>query len=256
MQAIFEFVAMARPGEAAHPALPTDRVRYVGQPVACVVAETAAAARDAAEAVTLEIDRLPAVIDPKEAAAPGAPVLHQELSSNVVLDYYFGDGKKAAAAFAEAAHVTRLELSNNRVVVSPMEAARRRGSTIPRAGATRSMSARRAPSACAARSPVTILRLPKEKVRVLTPNVGGSFGMKAPVYPEYVALLHAAKALGRPEKWTDQRSESFVSDHHGRGHALEAELALDKDGTSSRCACPATAISAPISARSCRSRPR
>ena len=233
MQAVFEFknrdgTTMTKP---PHPALPSDRVRYVGQPVACVVAETAAAARDAAEAVAIEIEELPAVTDPRQAAAAGAPLLHDELASNVVLDYHFGDAAKVDAAFAAAAHVTRLELSNNRLVVSPLGAAR--GGRRIRRGerpVTPSMSARRAPSGCAARSPAHILGVAKEKVRVLTPNVGGSFGMKAPVYPEYVALLHAAKALGRPVRWTDQRSESFVSDHHGRGHALEAALALDKDG--------------------------
>ena len=232
MQAVFEFKnrdgsAMQKP---PHPALPTDRVRYVGQPVAAVVAETAAQARDAAEAIALEVEELPVVVDPEAAAAPGAPVLHETLSSNVVLDYYFGDGKKVAEAFAEAAHVTRLRLTNNRLVVSPLE---------PRAAVAEydpagdrytihvgSQGAFGMRGALAGH----ILGAPKEKVRVLTPNVGGSFGMKAPVYPEYVALIHAAKALGKPVKWTDQRSESFVSDHHGRGHKLEAELALDKEG--------------------------
>ncbi len=232
MQAVFEFknrdgTAMKKP---PHPALPSDRVRYVGQPVACVVAETAAAARDAAEAVAIEIEELPAVTDPRQAAAAGAPLLHDELASNVVLDYHFGDAAKVDAAFAAAAHVTRLELSNNRLVVSPLE---------PRAAVAEYDAASDrhtihvgSQGAFGMRGAIAahILGVAKEKVRVLTPNVGGSFGMKAPVYPEYVALLHAAKALGRPVRWTDQRSESFVSDHHGRGHALEAALALDKDG--------------------------
>jgi carbon-monoxide dehydrogenase large subunit len=232
MQAVFEFknrdgTPMAKP---PHPALPTDRVRYVGQPVAFVVAETLPQARDAAEAVALDIEELPAVIDPEEAAAPGAPILHDELPSNVVLDYQFGDAAKVDAAFAAAAHVTRLKLSNNRVVVSPLE---------PRAAVAeydpqgeRHTIHLGSQGAFGMRGAIAshILGVAKEKVRVLTPNVGGSFGMKAPVYPEYVGLLHAAKTLGRPVKWTDQRSESFVSDHHGRGHALEAALALDKDG--------------------------
>src|SRR5215211_2328083 len=232
MQAVFEFknrdgTAMTKP---PHPALPSDRVRYVGQPVACVVAETAAQARDAAEAVAIAIEELPAVTDPRQAAATGAPLLHDELASNVVLDYHFGDAAKVDAAFAAAAHVTRLELSNNRLVVSPLE---------PRAAVAEYDAASDrhtihvgSQGAFGMRGAIAahILGVAKEKVRVLTPNVGGSFGMKAPVYPEYVALLHAAKALGRPVRWTDQRSESFVSDHHGRGHALEAALALDKDG--------------------------
>jgi carbon-monoxide dehydrogenase large subunit len=232
MQAVFEFKnrdgsAMVKP---PHPALPTDRVRYVGQPVACVVAETLAQARDAAEAVALDVEELPAVVDPREAAADGAPRLHDELPSNVVLDYHFGEAEQVEAAFAKAAHVTRLPLANNRLVVNPME---------PRAavaeydeGSGRYTIHVGSQGVFGLRAALAghILGVPKEKVRVLTPNVGGSFGMKAPVYPEYVGLLHAAKLLGRPVKWTDQRSESFVSDHHGRGHALEAELALDGEG--------------------------
>jgi carbon-monoxide dehydrogenase large subunit len=232
MQAIFEFknrdgTPMAKP---PHPALPQDRVRYVGQPIACVVAETMAGARDAAEAIALEVDELPAVTDPKEAAAPGAPRLHDEIPSNVVLDYHFGDSAKVDAAFAEAAHVTRLELTNNRLVVSPLEPRAAVAEYDP-AGDRHTIHVG-SQGAFGMRGAIAghILGVPKEKVRVLTPNVGGSFGMKAPVYPEYVALLHAAKSLGRPVRWADQRSESFVSDHHGRGHALEAALALDKDG--------------------------
>jgi aerobic carbon-monoxide dehydrogenase large subunit len=232
MQAIFEFknrdgTPMVKP---PHPALPQDRVRYVGQPIACVVAETMAGARDAAEAIALEVDELPAVTDPKEAAAPGAPRLHDEIPSNVVLDYHFGDSAKVDAAFAEAAHVTRLELTNNRLVVSPLEPRAAVAEYDP-AGDRHTIHVG-SQGAFGMRGAIAghILGVPKEKVRVLTPNVGGSFGMKAPVYPEYVALLHAAKSLGRPVRWADQRSESFVSDHHGRGHALEAALALDKDG--------------------------
>jgi aerobic carbon-monoxide dehydrogenase large subunit len=232
MQAIFEFknrdgTPMAKP---PHPALSQDRVRYVGQPIACVVAETMAGARDAAEAIALEVDELPAVTDPKEAAAPGAPRLHDEIPSNVVLDYHFGDSAQVDAAFAEAAHVTRLELTNNRLVVSPLEPRAAVAEYDP-AGDRHTIHVG-SQGAFGMRGAIAghILGVPKEKVRVLTPNVGGSFGMKAPVYPEYVALLHAAKSLGRPVKWADQRSESFVSDHHGRGHALEAALALDKDG--------------------------
>ncbi|HEX8166247.1 MAG TPA: xanthine dehydrogenase family protein molybdopterin-binding subunit [Beijerinckiaceae bacterium] len=232
MQAVFEFKnrdgsAMTKP---PHPALPTDRVRYVGQPVAMVVAETLAEARDAAEAVALDVEELPAVTDPQAAAADGAPLLHDELPSNVVLDYYFGDGKKVAEAFAGAAHVTRLSLANNRLVVNPMEPRSAVADYDEGEGRYTIHVGSQGVFGLRAALAGHILKVPKEKVRVLTPNVGGSFGMKAPVYPEYVGLLHAAKILGRPVKWTDQRSESFVSDHHGRGHALHAELALDRDG--------------------------
>ncbi len=232
MQAVFEFKnrdgsPMQKP---AHPALPTDRVRYLGQPVAFVVAETAAQARDAVEAIGFEVEELPAVTDPVEAAGADAPRLHDELPSNVVLDYYFGDGKAVEAAFAQAAHVTRLDLASNRIVVNPLEPRAAVAEFEP--GSERYTLHVGSQGVFGLRGALAkhILNVPNDKVRVLTPNVGGSFGMKAPVYPEYVGLLHAARALGRPVKWTDQRSESFVSDHHGRGLAVTAELALDREG--------------------------
>ncbi len=211
-------------------ALATDRVRFVGDPVAFVVAETAAEAKDAAEAVTVEIDPLPAVTRAKDAAEPGAPLIHEEAPGNVALDYHYGDAAKVAAAFARAAHVTRLPLVNNRLVVSAMEprsavAAHDRadGRWTLHVGCQGVFGLRNQLAG-------DILKVPTEKVRVVTGNVGGSFGMKAQAYPEYVCLFHAARALGRPIKWTDERSESFLSDTHGRDHEMLGELALDADG--------------------------
>jgi carbon-monoxide dehydrogenase large subunit len=212
------------------PALAVDKVRFVGDPVAFVVAETLLQAKDAAEAVALDIDQLPAVVRPEQAAQPGAPLLHAEAPGNVALDYHFGDAEAVAAAFAKAAHVTRLKLVNSRVVVSAME---------PRAavGAFDSASGRftlYVPSQGAfgmRGNMAEILNVEPEQVRILTPHVGGSFGMKSAPFPEYVCVLHAARALGRAIKWTDDRSGSFVSDSHGRDHELTAELALDADGT-------------------------
>jgi carbon-monoxide dehydrogenase large subunit len=206
-----------------------DKVRFVGDPLACIVAETLMQAKDAAEAVTVEIDPLPAVTLASEAAKPGAPQLYDDVPNNVSLDYHYGDGAKVAEAFARAAHVTTLSLRNTRLVVAAME---------PRA-AIGEFDAVREHWTLHSQSQgvfgmkgqlVDILGTTPDKVRVLTGNVGGSFGMKAAVYPEYVAVLHAAKRLGRPVKWTDERSGSFVSDHHGRDHEMTAELALDKDG--------------------------
>jgi carbon-monoxide dehydrogenase large subunit len=210
-------------------ALATDRVRFVGDPVAFVVAETPVQARDAAEAVTLDIDVLPAVTGPKEAAQPGAPQLYDEVPANTFLDFHHGDAGRAAAAFAGAAHVVRLDLTDNRVVVNAME---------PRAaiGAYDAASGRwtlhvGSQGVFGLRNNMAeILGVEPHAMRVITDNVGGSFGMKAAPYPEYVCLLHAARALGRPVKWTDQRSESFLSDHHGRAIEVTAELALDRDG--------------------------
>ena len=213
----------------ARPALAIDKVRFVGDPVACVVAETARQAKDAAEAVEVEIDPLPAVTLASEAAKPGAPQLYDDVPGNVALDYHFGDATKVAEAFAKAAHITRIEIRNSRLIVNAME---------PR-------------SAIAAYEPTTgrftirlgcqgvfgmrtqlaeILGLPADQVRVLTAAVGGSFGMKSAAFPEYVCLLHAARELRRPVKWTDERSSSFVSDTHGRDHERTAELALDAQG--------------------------
>ena len=203
------------------------RVRYVGDPVALVVAETREAAKDAAEAVMLDIEPLPAVTDARAAAAPDAPQLHDEAPGNLVLDFHYGDTAAVDAAFARAAHVTRLDLRNSRIVVAAMEprsalAAVEDGRLVLRVGCQGAFGLRNTIAA--------VMNLPNEQVRVLTGNVGGSFGMKAGVYPEYIALLHAARALGRPVKWTDARSDSFLSDSHGRDHDFSGELALDADG--------------------------
>ncbi len=212
------------------PALPTDKVRYVGDPIAFVVAETSLQARDAAEAIEVDIDQLPAVVRPEEAARPGAPLIHAEAPGNVALDYHYGDTEKVTAAFAQAAHVTKLELVNSRVVVNAMEPRAAIGLFDPKSG----RFTLHAPSQGAfgmRGNMAEILKVEPKQVRILTPHVGGSFGMKSAPFPEYVCVLHAARALGRPVKWTDDRSGSFVSDSHGRDHELTAELALDADGT-------------------------
>ena len=210
-------------------ALMSDKVRYVGDPVAFVVAETVAQARDAAEAVAVDIDPLPAVTDAEEATKPGAPQLYDHIPGNVALDYHYGDTARIEAAFADAAHVTKLDIVNTRVAVVAMEPrvalasfdqkAERYTIQVP----TQGVSGNKVIMA-------RILNVPPEKVRILTANVGGSFGMKNVNYPEYVCILHAAKALARPVKWTDERSTSFLSDSHGRGQLIHAELALDADG--------------------------
>jgi aerobic carbon-monoxide dehydrogenase large subunit len=210
-------------------ALAADRVRYAGDPVAFVVATSAAQAQDAADAVDLEIDALPAVTDARAAVAPDAPQLYDDVPGNVVLDYHFGDADKVAAAFAAAAHVARLRIVNSRIVVNPME---------PRAvvadyDAQSGRFTLYAPTqgVIGSRdSAAALIKVAPEKIRFVAVNVGGSFGMKGAIFPEYVCAMHAARALGRPVKWTDRRSESFVSDYHGRDHDFLCELALDADG--------------------------
>ncbi len=210
-------------------ALATDRVRYVGDPIAFVVAETVAQAKDAAEAVLPEIDDLPAVTDARAAAEPGAPQLYDEAPGNLLLDWQFGDSAAVAEAFARAAHVTRLDIRNTRIVVCAMEPRAalaeydaEDGRFILRTGCQGVMMQRNLLAG--------VLGVPVEKVRVLTGHVGGSFGMKFTCYPELICVLHAARLLDRPVKWTDERTDSFVSDSHGRDHDVTAELALDREG--------------------------
>jgi carbon-monoxide dehydrogenase large subunit len=209
--------------------LVTDKVRYVGDAVAFVVAETLAQARDAGEAVAVDIDSLPAVTGAEDAAKPGAPQLYDHIPNNVALDYHYGDTAGIDAAFAAAAHVTKIDIVNNRIAVVAME---------PRAAlASYDKASERftiqVPTQGVAGNRIMLaknMKLPKEQVRILTANVGGSFGMKNINYPEYMCILHAAKVLGKPVKWTDERSTSFLSDSQGRSQLVHAELALDAEG--------------------------
>src|SRR5207245_5698870 len=181
------------------------------------------------EAVEVEIEPLPAVTTPGAAAAPGAPPLYDDVPGNVGLDFHFGDSEKVAAAFAGAAYVTRLQLRNNRIVVNALE---------PRSAVAEYDAGRQhwtlhvgCQGVCGFRNYIAgVLGVGRDQVRVLTDRVGGSFGMKQATYPEYYCLMHAARELGRPVKWTDERSGSFVSDTHGRDAQMTAELALDRDG--------------------------
>jgi carbon-monoxide dehydrogenase large subunit len=211
------------------PALASDKVRFVGDPVACVIAETIAQAKDAAETVALDIEPLPAVVSARDAAKPGAPQLYDEVPGNIAIDYQHGDSAKVAEAMKNSVHVVSLPLINQRLVVAAME---------PRSaiGEFDRQNERWILHSCSQgvfgmkNLLRDILGAAPDKVRVLTGNVGGSFGMKATVYPEYVCILHAAKLLGRPVKWTDDRSGSFVSDHHGRDYDMTVDVGFDKDG--------------------------
>ena len=213
------------------PILTTDKVRFVGDPVAVVVAETAAAGQGRAPKQCSSIStRCRPSPTPPPPPRPARRCVHDATPGNVILDFHHGDAAAVAAAFAKAAHVTAPE--------NPQQPRRRlpdgaalgaSASTTRRPSAGRCASARRACSTCAS-SLTGPLKAPVEKIRVLTGNVGGSFGMKSSCYPEYPAILHAARLLGRPVKWTDERSESFLSDSHGRDHDMEQEIALDAEG--------------------------
>ncbi|CAN5913283.1 xanthine dehydrogenase family protein molybdopterin-binding subunit [soil metagenome] len=212
------------------PSLAKRKVRYVGEAVACVVAETAVQAKDAAEMVELDIEELPAVTSPGDALKDGAPQIHDEAPGNLALDFHYGDAEAVKKAFAEAAHVTRLEIASNRIIVNAMEPRSAIGSYDPKTARWTLNVGCQGVMGLRGSLARDVLNVTPDKLRVLTGNVGGSFGMKSQAYPEYGPLLLASKQLGRPVKWTDERSESFLSDHHGRDHQRIAELALDKDG--------------------------
>jgi carbon-monoxide dehydrogenase large subunit len=210
--------------------LAKDRVRHVGEAIALVAAETVEQAKDAIEAIQVDFEPLPVVADPVAALRPGAPQLHAEAPGNLCFTWGLGDEAPTDAAFAKAANVVRLELVNNRVVVHSME---------PRgAVAAYDASDRRYTLHVSSQGShwiqrwlaEDILRVSRGRVRVVTNDVGGGFGMKAVNYPEYGALLWAAKKAGRPVKWVSERGEAFLSDTHGRDHVSLAEMALDRDG--------------------------
>jgi carbon-monoxide dehydrogenase large subunit len=211
------------------PALPTDKVRFVGDPIACVVAETLTQAKDASEAIGVDIEALAVITTPAQAVAKDAPAIFEDVPGNVCLDYHYGDTDKVNAAFATAKHKVKLKIQNTRMIVNAIE---------PRAaiGSYDKAKERYTLNSCSQgvmglKAGITAaMKTTPDKVHVVTGNVGGSFGMKAQVYPEYICILHAAKTLGRPVKWTDERSSSFVSDNHGRAHEQTAELALDAEG--------------------------
>ena len=212
-----------------HPLLARDRAMHVGDPVAMVVARTRRIAQDAAEQVIVDYEELDVVVDGRAAVAAGAPQLWPPAPGNVALDWEGGDAGAADAAFARAAHVTRLVITNNRLVIAPMETRGVIAEYEPRDGRytvrTPSQGVRHL-LAPLARS----LGVPESRIRVITDDVGGAFGIKIPPYPEHVLVAWAARRIGRPVKWIAERSESFLSDGQGRDHATEAELALDADG--------------------------
>ncbi len=211
------------------PVLATTAVRYVGETVAMVVAESALAAQDALDAVEVEYEDLGAVVTVEDALANGAPQLHANIPGNLCFEWETGDPKAVEAAFAKAAHVARLKVITTRVAPSPMEP---RSSLVSFDAASNSYDIY-TPSQgmIMLRKQFSMLTgVPEEKLRVRSGDVGGSFGQRSGVYPEHGALMIAAKKLGRPVKWTGTRAEGFMSDAHGRDLEIAGELALDRDG--------------------------
>jgi len=211
------------------PVLARGTVRYVGNPMAYVVAESHEAARDAAELIHVDYEDLPAVTDLKAAHAPGAPLLYPEHGSNLCVHWESHDGGAVEAAFAKAAKIVSLDFVNNRVVGSPMEPRVAIGDWdaageqyilhSPTQGVIRVQNS----------LANNVLKVPKEKLRVISPDVGGGFGLRGKTFPESALVLFAAKKLGRPVKWLADRAETFLCDVHGRDHVTHGEIAFDAD---------------------------
>jgi len=211
------------------PALVKDRVRWVGDYVAFVVAETRHQAADAAELIEVDYEPLPAVVSTAEAAAPGAPRVFDDCKDNVSFVYTAGDKAKTDAAFAQAAHVVRHHFVINRITAATMEPRGAVGDYNPADGRYTIYTTLQRPHPFRGEV-ATVLKVPEVKIRVVAGDIGGSFGMKSPVYAEVALVLLAAKLIGRPVKWTSTRSEAFLSDAQGRDNVTDAELALDQDG--------------------------
>jgi len=215
--------------EPRHPVLADGVLRHVGEPLALVVADSLAQARAAAALVMLDVDELPAVADTAQAAGHACAV-HPEAPDNVCYRWAVGDAAATEAAFAQAAHVTRLAFRNNRLIPNAIEPRAANASYNPADDHTTLYVANQNPHVERLLMCAFVLGIPEHKLRVIAPDVGGGFGSKIFLYSEETALVHASRQIGRPVKWTAERSESFMADAHGRDHVTAAELALDAQG--------------------------
>ena len=207
-----------------------DRVLYVGDGVAFVVAETREQALNAAELIAVDYNPLPSVSTAEEALADGAPSLWECPQKNLSYDWETGDAAAVDAALSEAAHVVRLDLVNHRVIANTIEPRGSLATYDEDAGPLSALTPRGRTSILRAGILADSLKVPAEQIRVIAPDVGGGFGMKNFLHPETVLVLWAARRIGRPVKWINERTESFLSDDHGRDHVTHAELGLDADG--------------------------
>ena len=216
--------------EPPHPVLAVDHVRHVGDPVAVVIAATKQQAKDAAEALAIDYEDLPSVSGVREALVPGAPAVHAEVAGNLCYDWHIGDKALVDAAFAGAAKTVRLELENNRLIPNAMEPRAAIGDFDSMSGDFTLYTTSQNPHVIRLLMGAFVLHIPENHLRVVAPDVGGGFGSKIYHYAEEAIVTWAAGKLKRPVKWTADRTESFMSDAHGRDHVSTAELALDKDG--------------------------
>jgi carbon-monoxide dehydrogenase large subunit len=216
--------------EPKHPVLAEGKVRHVGDPIAVVIAETKQQAKNAAELLDIVLEDLPATASTTDAIKPGAPVLHEGVAGNICYDWHIGDKAAVDAAFAGAAKVVKLDLTNNRLIPNAMEPRAALGDYDRSTGDYTLFTTSQNPHVIRLLMGAFVLGLPEHKLRVVAPDVGGGFGSKIYHYAEEAIVTWAAGKLARPVKWTAERSESFMSDAHGRDHVSTAEMALDASG--------------------------
>src|SRR6187551_854965 len=215
---------------SAHPAIANVKACHVGDAVAVVIAETLAQAKDAGEKVKIDYEVLPAVADPAKAQAAGAPLIHDVAPNNTIYQWHLGDQKATEAAFASANHVTKLDIVNNRLVPNAIEPRAALADYDAGNDSLTLWNTSQNPHVARLVISAFVGMAPEHKLRVIAPDVGGGFGSKIFIYPEEVVCLWAARKTGRPVKWAADRSESFVTDAHGRDHVTHAEMAFDADG--------------------------
>ena len=216
--------------EPKHPILAEGKVRHVGDPVAVVIAGSRAEARDAADAVMVDYGELPAVVNMRQAIDNPPAAVHDDAPNNICFDWALGDKAEVDAAFTNAAHVTTLEFTNNRLSPNAMEPRCAIGDFDRSSGDYTLYTTSQNPHVIRLLMGAFVLSIPEHKLRVYSPDVGGGFGSKIYHYAEEAIVTVASKLLGRPVKWTSDRTEAFISDAHGRDHVTKAELALDADG--------------------------
>jgi aerobic carbon-monoxide dehydrogenase large subunit len=215
---------------APHPALATGKACYVGDPVAVVIAETLAQAKDAAEAIAVDYAVLPAVVDCAKAQAKSAPLIHEMAPGNTIYQWHLGDAKATEAALRTAKHVTSLDIVNNRLVPNAIEPRAAIGEYDQGVESFTLWNTTQNPHVARLVISAFVGMAPEHKLRVIAPDVGGGFGSKIFIYPEEVVALWASKRVGRPVKWVCDRSEAFLADAHGRDHVTHAEMAFDEAG--------------------------
>ncbi len=216
--------------EPKHSILASGKVRHVGDPVVAVIAETIEQAKDAAEKVSIDYQELPAVVDMTKALKGGGTPVHDEAANNMCFDWELGDQAATDAAFAKAAHICKIDLINQRLVANAMEPRAAIGSYDIATDEHLLVTTSQNPHVIRLLMGAFVLNIPEHKLRVLSPDVGGGFGSKIFHYAEEAFVTWASKKINRPIKWVAERSESFVSDAHGRDHVTHAEMAFDKDG--------------------------